>query len=269
MLRASEHRLRGIVRLIHTLAWSVAFSVTVVGCTFPEFDFDPIPEDDDQTGSTTTAGSGGTGAADATVSSSVSSSGGGGSPAQPCVLTSVGTCGIDMKCSIVNASTGETGCVDAGARPAFAVCLEDSECEEGTFCDGFTSVCKPFCTSATTCGLGLCIDATSEAGPIPGASVCTANCDPQTVEPCALGGVTCYYDGPIHQFDCIASVGKSEGEACEFINDCDGGLLCFKNVCDPWCAPINESCGPGLFGGFCYSVAISYETTQLGVCVSP
>lgn len=242
--------------------------MVAAACTFPEFDFDPIPTDDDQSTSTapSTGGAGGLGASNSMASTSTSGNNDGGSGAagpQPCVLTSVGTCGSGKKCSIVNTATGDTGCVDAGFRPAFAVCLEDTECAEGTFCDGYTSVCKPFCDSDLTCGAGFCVSATSDTDIIEDAFVCTAHCNPLTVAPCALTGVTCFWDGELQEFDCAASLGKSVGDECEFANHCAGGLLCFKEACDEWCTIENSQCP---FLEYCAELPYEYDV-KVGVCI--
>ena len=208
----------------------------------------------------------------ATVTTTGVGGGAGGDPID-CDLGVLGACGEAQKCSIVDTLTGEHGCVTAGSLPAFSGCVDDAECEDGTWCDLRTRVCKPFCESPATCNGGVCLAATTDqtgATPIPNAFVCTAHCDPETVEPCAPNGVTChpFLTDPAYS-DCVVEGSKGAEDTCDpsaFPPECAKKMYCDPRVnrCLPWCTPTNSFCSNGR--EFCFSTGISYEGKDLGVC---
>jgi hypothetical protein len=58
-------------------------------------------------------------------------------------------CGVSSKCTLVAPGQGTDGgtvCGPSGAKMAWDVCATDADCVDGTWCDAFASVCKPWCT---------------------------------------------------------------------------------------------------------------------------
>src|SRR5262249_15121210 len=59
------------------------------------------------------------------------------------LLQSDADCGAGQRCTIVDLTTGKTGCVPEATSPVnpYAACSSDSQCPASTWCDGRTSVC--------------------------------------------------------------------------------------------------------------------------------
>jgi hypothetical protein len=195
---------------------------------------------------------------------------------EPCSPLQAGVCGASKKCSVIDTTTGATGCVEAGPRPAWASCLGDANCVEGTYCSG-DWVCEPVCATGDTCpNGGWCVAALdANWAVIPGLNVCTANCQPITGAPCdqSYGSVTCGLWGADQpEFTCYAAGGYGEGTPCDGNQiNCGSGLQCPGDapfVCRRWCTPIgqqsncplNQLCSPlsnhptedGVEYGLCY-----------------
>jgi hypothetical protein len=213
-------------------------------CGYPEFMF----------GSTTSTGggAGGTGGIDPSTSTS-SGAGGDGGP-KPCrLLHDVEDCGAKMRCTIVDDNTGQTGCVNLAQvpLPAYSRCDDDKGCPQGTWCDQRTFACMPFCATANDCLPGFCVAARNASDlTIPGASVCTAHCDPVAATPCGVNA-TCTYDANVADFDCFLSHNKVDGAACSALNDCAKGLVCAGNLCSKWCHPAGNLNDPTCTSGIC------------------
>lgn len=171
--------------------------------------------------------------------------GDGGSGPKACRLThGAADCGAEERCTLLDTGKGTTGCVPLSKTPvaAYALCKDDMDCPAGTWCDYRTDVCMTFCETSSDCGEGNCVSARNEMQKtIPGASVCTAHCDPLTAAQCG-GATTCSYDGQIGDFDCYSSGSKSLGESCTGFNGCKPGLVCSStDGCLEWCHPAPSS----------------------------
>lgn len=120
-------------------------------------------------------------------------------------------------------------------------------CALGSMCWGVDfdtgqGYCVPFCTGSE--GTPLCSDPNRECN-ITGAGIltlCFLNCDPLEPVPCAQGE-RCY---PVdNRFECAPDDSADGGavfEGCEFINDCDPGLLCVNPELSAMCPPDSGGC---------------------------
>ncbi len=240
----------------------VAAAAGPLGCGYPQFSF------------TGAGGSGGSGGA--TASSHHSAGAGAGTPG--CQLLDDTSCPAGQKCTVENPGTGALGCVTVDAPPLgrFDACTDDQSCPPGTWCNLFTSVCSPFCTTSSDCKPGSCVPATDGNGnPIPGVSICTAHCDPVLATPCGTGA-TCIDDPPEGDFDCAASGFVPVDGPCGQSSDCGRGLVCAGNtstdgLCSYWCEPANSN-APDCYGTFCNALTdengnpITYGGATYGYC---
>lgn len=233
-------------------------------CLFPQIDF--LPEDD---GAGATGGAGG-----------VTGTGG----ADNCALGEVTGCADGEKCSVVDMATGDTGCVTAGNKPAWARCEFDADCQAGQWCDGSTEVCHPICQPGNDeCNEGpgsKCIAAFGDSDTaIPNLGICTSDCDPLTADPCSDDPValtTCYYNIDETYWDCAKTLGLKEGEictpgpfACERGTGCVGSEMSVEAHCLAWCTPPDSpTCDDG---ENCNGVnfTITHGSDEIGICAPP
>lgn len=189
----------------------------------------------------------------------------GGASGAPC-----GDCRGDEKCSVLDTSTGERGCVNAGSHPAWTACTSDSDCVAGTWCDGLTSVCHPVCSSSAECGGGVCYEASEAGAVIPDLKLCTSHCVATDASPCdsSLGDVTCHFDLASEDWDCTRSGGATQGEPCTVASDCAAGRLCLapENLCVAWCAPVGDNCDT-FFMCDPLTPALFRDDVQYGACL--
>jgi hypothetical protein len=215
------------------------------------------------------------GTSSGSAAGTTSSTGTGGSSTKTChVLHDAADCGAGSRCTITDAQTGALGCVPIAAAPLgeYAGCSNDANCPAGTWCDRRTLVCAPFCASAAGCGNGHCVGASDGTNTIPGISVCTAHCDPETASPCGAGA-TCAYAEPVLDFDCFSSGEVPVTGACQSSGDCAKGLVCGVSgttgtgSCLSWCHPAGSS-GDCAAVEFCneFSPAFSYDGVDYGYC---
>lgn len=252
-------------RLSSIAAFSLVVSSLAPGCSDSPADVD-LGTGGGPTGTTTT------------------STGSQGGAAATCTVGALGSCGAGQKCSVVDPFSGEIDCVAAGSGGPFAACELDSDCQELTFCDGLTGVCKPLCDSEDDCaGDGRCVDAVLSIGePIPGLKLCTAGCQPLTGVPCdlALGDVACAAHNPgddVPSLDCVASQGAAEDAPCtqqsavSSRTECAQGLSCAfvtgqgSAFCKRWCsAPgAQAECDAG---ETCVDTGLTHMGTPYGIC---
>ena len=194
-------------------------------------------------------------------------------PPTMCDLLQATSCGDGQRCTIIDPTTGKTGCVAQAATPLhpYDACNSDKECPAGSWCDGRTQACMLFCKSATDCGGNDCVasyyTANGKAITVPGgASVCVANCDPVSAVPCGQHA-TCGYDPQVGVMDCFASSDLTAGQKCMYINDCGPSLVCV-GTCERWCNPpgqASQTCA----GGPCAMIsnlAPMYDGKLYGAC---
>jgi hypothetical protein len=245
-------------------------------CGFPDVQYLETESDGGAgpgSSSVTGGGAGTAGAGGMTTSSST-----GGAP--PCSLTDANnSCGSGMKCTVLNAQTGEIGCGVAGPKRRWQQCNSDADCDVGLWCDLDYNVCKPWCVNANDCMFapfdGQCIVAQDgNDNDIPGSPKhCIPDCDPKTASPCATNeSVTCIHIGS-NRFDCAESLNFIMDAQCTVSSDCGPGLLCVTIGMDPaacklWCSPpefFSPDCGLGECLGL--QPMISWEGATMGTCL--
>jgi hypothetical protein len=203
-------------------------------------------------GSAAHAGSGGAAGAGAdvgagpTTSTSSTSTSSTGPACSPVGLQ--GDCGAGQKCTVVDAATGEAGCIAAGVTADYAACLSNANCGPGSWCDEPTGVCKPVCGDTEDCtnaGFGTCLQARLGGQLVQGMMVCTAHCSPTALDPCGAD-VNCVLSGAPNDSDCYLSGGKDGLDVCTESRECAPGLVCAPDgYCVEWCpeAEIGQCCG--------------------------
>jgi hypothetical protein len=195
---------------------------------------------------------------------------GGGGPL--CLLGTPTGCPASQKCSVVEPTTGEIDCVTAGSRPDWSKCMQDADCGVGSYCEGYTGVCKPVCDGADSClthAEAQCVQALAAGGqPVVGLTVCTAHCNPIQTPPCdgTHGAVTCGYRAGVGALDCYASMNVQVGDNCSSDSDCAPGLAC-TGECREWCKPPGWNNGCGVIED-CddRNPPVFYEGNEYGVC---
>jgi hypothetical protein len=177
-----------------------------------------------------------------------------------CDLVAQAGCEDQQKCTVVGEGSERTvACVDVvGTRGAQETCDPSAglgdDCAAGLYCDDTAepALCVPFCSDepTDTCGAdALCALSfdimTTEV------QVCADRCDP-VGQDCSRTGFGCYpgRDGPSCAFVGGGLDVASEGETCEYANECDLGLACLKvgsfpdwscfKICDPFA--IDDGC---------------------------
>ncbi len=207
---------------------------------------------------------------------------GGGGVESDCVAGEIGACGAGYKCAVIDPLTGKTACIEAGPRPLWSRCLADEECVEGSWCDGYLGVCKPYCKNGNSCPAeGQCLHPKNDQQALlEGLRVCSAGCAPDSAEPCndSFGATTCVlFDKDVDGFDCAVSDNKQEGIACTYSPECARGLGCFgkqpNGVCLLWCNPVSydqldpKYCKGGL--GICSAVSPKavHDGHEYGACI--
>lgn len=145
-----------------------------------------------------------------------------------------------------------TKCLDApGLKGLGSPCGGNSECQAGLFC-GF--YCAPPCCPSD--------DKPCPAGcnftiPFPGghtANICnlTHSCVLFTANPCEDAGFSCHYDAKKGAGICTPLTGNlmepTEGQTCNFLNDCGSTQMCHQNTCRMNCL-VSQSSNPPELGG--------------------
>jgi hypothetical protein len=134
-------------------------------------------------------------------------------------------------------------------------CSSANRCAAGFVCIGNPATCTQYCDANSDCGQprGQCvIQVTNGGAPIPGATLCSSNCDPvAATNPLCPTGWTCdlfvaefpYVDGMnpnVDIVDCRPSGGVGEGGSCATA-DCASGLTCVNygtsQLCREVCRP--------------------------------
>ncbi|MBW2523757.1 MAG: hypothetical protein JRI23_06260 [Deltaproteobacteria bacterium] len=262
---------RGLVAL--GLAWAAGCNVV-------------LGYEEGQLDSTTPAGVGtaaavgpGTGTGGTSAGADVGAGGTGGSSAggsagslpSPCEMWGSAACGLGEKCTVVNPSTGDAGCVAAGPRPAWSYCEADTQCQDRTWCDHETSVCKPVCQNSDECPTDAHCQTAGDGlgGTVFGLMICTSHCDPLDATSCnqSFGPTNCVHTGE-GAFDCAATGDTPAFEPCLDATDCAPGLGChgINTVwCRPWCDRADDQC-PWPKACLNLAPAIYYDGAEYGMC---
>ena len=277
------------------LLWGALTAACVAACGYPDFRFrayssagEPAPAvtggEGGAGGATQMAGAGsdsvggrggaaGQGASSGGAPAGGGGSGGSGGGAGPvCPLGTPSGCSASQKCSVADPTTGQIGCVTAGSRPDWSKCMQDADCGVGSYCEGFTGVCKPICDGADSClthAEAQCVQALAADGqPVVGLTVCTAHCNPLQLVPCdgTHGAVTCGYRAAVGALDCFASLNVQVGDDCSADSDCAPGLAC-TGECREWCKPPGWNNGCGVIEDCeARNPPVFYEGNEHGVC---
>jgi len=160
-------------------------------------------------------------------------------------------------------------------------CVAPTECAAQYTCvgGGGNYSCEKYCTSNTDCigPRGQCvIQLTDGTNPIPGAVVCSSNCDPSTATnslcptnwTCDL--FTATYMNVDHAIaDCRLAGSASNNVACSSTVACAAGYSCVNtgsNVCKKLC---NKTANTGCSTGACtsFTTPVTIGGTEYGVCL--
>ena len=192
-------------------------------------------------------------------------------------------CAAGQACTV---SGSARTCAAAGAGATGAACSAGGAgCVAGDLCVGVSasgtpSVCEHFCASDANCsGAGaLCILGLGDGvgGTVPGVTLCSISCNPQTGGGCPGGSACRIYveTGPAGRYltHCEGPVGfGTEFSPCASDASCAAGFACldlgFGSECTRWC---NYTTGTGCgFGYFCtdvFTVPAIIGSRQYGVC---
>lgn len=103
--------------------------------------------------------------------------------AGPCDTAPQCGCSGTQNCVVIDNTSGNTGCITAGATTPYRSCTTNSQCARGNSC--FGGLCTPYCAGSADCpgAYRQCKQAYYEdAGgatlPTPGFLYCTLTCDP-------------------------------------------------------------------------------------------
>jgi hypothetical protein len=126
------------------------------------------------------------------------------------------------------------------------------------------SQCDP--TDLASCGMGMgCL----RLGP-DNVGLCDATCDPFAQDCSQKEMSACYvFDDTGRGFCSQAYTNLSDGEACQYVNECAAGLGCFfsngnAGVCRPFCGgPMNVPCSNGMS---CVDFSTKVKVAIVGVC---
>lgn len=154
-------------------------------------------------------------------------------------------CQGTQKCTIDSADAH--ACLTAGSTSHGQTCAADGECAAGTICVGPSAQdlrCHQFCVTNSDCpgtgGGGVCVITLVDANqdPIPGATMCTADCNPASTSPvgCPTGWV-CHLQYVDENQDTIPDF---------FLTDCVNDAGTSTTTCDG----VTTFCAPGYF---CYT----------------
>lgn len=197
---------------------------------------------------------------------------------QPCKLLAPQCgCSPDRQCSINEA--GERACIAKGTAPIGGSCVNE-ECTPGSMCLGPTAnalSCLEFCADDGDCEGpgGICYFTIDDGngGAVPGATLCTQNCDPASNTGCAPGlGCQAVRDmTTMEQFTFCAQAGAGTDLApcTNGFTDCAPTFGCFtknaEDICLQWCQVGGAGCSGGLT---CYSLTtpMMIGSTEYGVC---
>lgn len=205
---------------------------------------------------------------------------------QPCDIPTQCGCTGGQACDINFQTLMGTAC-----RAVTTPGMDTSTCASGTDCaasyvcvgDGTNDACEQYCTSDAQCGTprGRCVVQLTDGNnnPIPGAVVCSSNCDPSLVSnptTCPSGWscdlFTATYMGAMDDIvDCRKAGTATQNAACSATVACAAGYSCVNNgssnVCARICKPPSNT---GCTGG---TTCLSFQTpfvvggTEYGVCL--
>lgn len=164
-------------------------------------------------------------------------------------------------------------CITAGTTALGDACQFTNDCVPGSVC--INSQCQEACSSAEGAPVDIACSEkcasfsqlTPEQWQI---GICT---DAEPAVPCDFWAQDCTEDGTACYFvsngaTCLATAkGAAEGESCQYITDCNGGLFCYQGSCIVPCS-LNEFAPPP--AKICVEVCSDFEPisfeNQIGRC---
>jgi hypothetical protein len=195
-------------------------------------------------------------------------------------------CQTGQKCTIDGASNRD--CLGAGTMAHGQICALDTDCVAGTICVGLSAQdlrCHQFCVSDTDCpgtgGGGVCIITLVDGNqdPIPGATMCTSDCNPASTSPVGCPtGWACHLQYVDENQDTIpdffltvcandAGTGTGVGDCDNVTTFCAPGYWCYTTWgdCIRTCRMGMSDCQAGMT---CLSYAdpAIVGTTEYGYC---
>lgn len=169
-----------------------------------------------------------------------------------------------------------TKCLDApGIKGIGVPCGSHNECQSGLFCGFYCS--PPCCPDDNKPCPGGCNFTVPFAGGHT-ANICTLTqgCVLFTANPCVDPGFYCHYDSKKGSGICAPLTGNlmepTEGQACQFLNDCGSTQFCFQNTCRMSCL-VDKAGEPPEMGGcppnrYCTQLSDAPPAyPMLGVCL--
>jgi hypothetical protein len=200
----------------------------------------------------------------------------------PCALhPQCGCSGATPACDLGSGAT--TQCRAAGNGMEGTSCAFATTCAAGYVCvgDGTNNSCEKYCTSNADCNAprGQCVNnlVNSSSMPIPGATVCTSNCDPSTATNALCpSGWTCdlftamYKNTTYDIADCRKAGPQALNATCSTTSTCQAGLSCISQGTTMSCKKLcNKSANTGCTTGTCTSFTTPdiIGGTEYGVCI--
>ncbi len=204
----------------------------------------------------------------------------------PCDLLEQCGCSGNQACDIDFSDLDGTACRDVTVMgDENDTCTGISQCAAGSVCvgDGTSNSCERYCDADADCGAprGQCViqlvDDTSQ--PIPGAVVCSSNCDPAVASNASCpAGWTCdlfnaTFGGADRSIvDCRAAGTRQLDQTCSATMLCAAGLTCTNtgtsSICLKICTrPAGTECA-AVPGSTCTSFdpAFTVGGAEYGVC---
>jgi subtilisin-like proprotein convertase family protein len=196
-----------------------------------------------------------------------------------CTLHSINT-DPDNECATCNVCNGMGACVKvANGQDPLGDCVEEAPCGQDGYCDG-AGVCR-FWNDSTECNAQTCSESTLYlADYCDGAGLCedngTTSCAPYKCSGNACGtscvsdsdcvlGYWCdtYAPGPVKE--CKPKL--SNGELCDFANECLSGNCIDGYCCDTTCSGLCRACDIAGFEGQCTHVGNNLDPdAECGLC---
>jgi hypothetical protein len=211
---------------------------------------------------------------------------GNGCATQPCDIPTQCGCAAGMACDIDSMTSTATACRAVTMQGMeTSTCPADTDCARGYVCvgDGTNDACEKYCQSNMDCTgpRGQCVDQLVDASnnPIPGAVVCSSDCDPSLVNnsmTCPAGWTCDLYTATYMTMmydivDCRKAGTKTENQACSATALCAAGYSCVNDGISDVCArickyPTGTNCPTGTTCGE-FQTPFTVGGTEYGVCL--
>jgi hypothetical protein len=206
---------------------------------------------------------------------------------QPCDIPTQCGCASDQACDLDPMMQTATKCRAVTMQGKETnVCPADTDCAKGYVCvgSGTNDACEKYCTSDLNCTSprGQCVIqlVDSSSNPIPGAVVCSSDCDPASLNNSATcpSGWSCdlfsaTFMGTAHDIsDCRKAGTKTQGAVCAATVACAAGYTCVNpgtgtTVCARICKPPSSAGCPGGTACTPFVTAFVISGVQYGVCL--